>query len=173
MGLTPEYVDVLQRQWMQDDLATITNTYPDHEDLQGPTGYNVACTIAGFVPRHSQVITTEQQMRPLLVQSCDQAQTHLRKIGWLESGLIPDDILDRFPYKEHPDNIALVAAMAEELGCPYDAALEGNGGLPGPRPRRAQDLSRVADPHANARVHQRHVCQRAIWHAEQLETNRL
>ena len=41
MGLTPAYVDVLQRQWTQDDLATITNTYPDHEDLQGPSGFNV------------------------------------------------------------------------------------------------------------------------------------
>ncbi len=46
-------------------------------------------------------------------------------MGWLESGLIPDDILDRFPYKEHPDNIALVAAMAQELGCPYEEALKG------------------------------------------------
>ena len=52
-------------------------------------------------------------------------ETELRGVGWLESGLIPDDILDRFPYKEHPDNIALVAAMAEELGCPYEEALKG------------------------------------------------
>ena len=47
MGLTPAYVDVLQRQWSRDDLATITNTYPDHEDLQGPAGIDVARTISG------------------------------------------------------------------------------------------------------------------------------
>ena len=35
---------------MNDDLATVTNTYPDHEDLQGPTGFDVATTISGFVP---------------------------------------------------------------------------------------------------------------------------
>ncbi len=125
MGLTPAYVDVLQRQWTQDDLATITNTYPDHEDLQGPAGFNVANTIAGFVPRNSHVITTEQQMRPVLQASCDRVGTTLRGVGWLEAGLIPDDILDRFPYQEHPDNIALVAAMADELGCPYEVALRG------------------------------------------------
>jgi hypothetical protein len=38
--------------------------------------------------------------------------------------LITDDILDRFPYKEHPDNVALVLAMAEELGCAPDFALK-------------------------------------------------
>jgi len=41
MALTPDYVQVLQRDWMRDDLATITNTYPDHEDLQGPAGIDI------------------------------------------------------------------------------------------------------------------------------------
>ncbi len=124
MGLTPSYVDVLQRQWTCDDLGTITNTFPDHEDLQGPAGYNVATTIAGFVPRRSRLLTTEQQMRPLVAASCESVGTTLRGIGWLESGLLTDDMLDRFPYKEHPDNIALVAAMADELGCGFDFAVK-------------------------------------------------
>ena len=124
MALTPSYVDVLQRQWTQDDLSTVTNTYPDHEDLQGPAGYNVAQTISGFVPRRAKVITTEQEMRPLVRQSCEKVESDLRGVGWLESGLITDDVLDRFPYKEHPDNIALVAAMADELGVPYDVSVK-------------------------------------------------
>ena len=41
MGLTPAYVAILQQQWVRDDLSTITNTYPDHEDLQGPAGINI------------------------------------------------------------------------------------------------------------------------------------
>ena len=32
--------------------------------------------------------------------------------------------LTRFPYKEHPDNIALVAAMGDELGCSYEYCLK-------------------------------------------------
>lgn len=125
MGLSPAYVDVLQRQWTVDDMATVTNTYPDHEDIQGPAGYNVACTIGGFVPVNSHVITTEQEMRPILRHNCEQVGTSLRSVGWLESGLISDDVLNRFPYQEHPDNIALVAAMADELGVPYDVSLKG------------------------------------------------
>ncbi|MCA9148819.1 MAG: hypothetical protein KDA92_05955 [Planctomycetales bacterium] len=124
MALTPDYVDVLQRQWTQDDLSTITNTYPDHEDLQGPSGYDVATTISGFVPHRAHLITTEQQMRPLLEESCRAMHTSLRGVGWLESGLITNDLLDRFPYREHPDNIALVSAMADELGCDHDYAVK-------------------------------------------------
>ncbi|MCA1638789.1 MAG: hypothetical protein LC768_10735 [Acidobacteria bacterium] len=35
MALNPRFVRILQRQWMRDDVSTITNTYPDHEDIQG------------------------------------------------------------------------------------------------------------------------------------------
>ncbi len=127
MALTPSYVDVLSRQWTRDDLATITNTYPDHEDLQGPAGHDVATTISGFVPLNSFVLTTEEQMRPYLTESCRHAKSGLRGVGWLESGLITDDVLERFPYKEHPDNVALVAAMGEELGVDYDFSLKAMG----------------------------------------------
>ena len=116
MALNPDYVDVLQKQWMIDDLATITNTYPDHEDIQGPAGYNVAETISGFVPPNSTLVTTEEQMLPYVRQKCARYKTELQSVGWLESGLITEDILARFPYQEHPDNIALVARMAENLG---------------------------------------------------------
>jgi gamma-polyglutamate synthase len=124
MGLTPAYVDVLQRQWMKDDITTITNTYPDHEDLQGPAGADVARTIAGFVPLDSKTLTTEREMRPVLEQSARDARTRMQPVGWLESGLIPEDILARFSYQEHPDNIALVTALAAELGIPRDVALK-------------------------------------------------
>jgi poly-gamma-glutamate synthase PgsB/CapB len=124
MALTPSYVDVLQRQWTQDDLGTITNTYPDHEDVQGPAGHNVATTISGFVPVDSHLITTEAEMLPFVSESCRHAGTSLDDVGWLESGLVTEDVLARFPYQEHPNNIALVAAMGRHLGCEYDYSLK-------------------------------------------------
>ena len=124
MALNPDYVDVLQKQWMVDDLATITNTYPDHEDIQGPAGYNVAETISGFVPPNSTLVTTEEQMLPYVHQKCAQHNTKLQSVGWLESGLITEDILARFPYQEHPDNIALVARMAENLGVSHEESFK-------------------------------------------------
>jgi poly-gamma-glutamate synthase PgsB/CapB len=124
MGLTPSYIEVLQQQWSCDDLATITNAYPDHEDVQGPAGWNVASVIAGFVPWRSRILTTEQQMLPLLRDASERNQTSFRSVTWLESGLLTDDVLDRCPYKEHPDNVALVLAMADDLGCDRDYALK-------------------------------------------------
>ncbi len=116
MGLQPTYVEILQRQWMRDDIATITNTYPDHEDLQGPAGINVAETIARFIPEHSTVLTSEEQMLPVLEASARAAHSELRSVGWLEAGLLTDDVMERFPYEEHPYNVALVLSMAAELG---------------------------------------------------------
>ncbi len=124
MALNPSYVDLLQRQWMQDDIATITNTYPDHEDVQGPAGYNVAQTICHFVPLNSVCISTEQVMRPYVTEECRVANTRFQGVGWLESGLVTEDILARFPYQEHPDNIALVATMAGFLGVNYEYSLK-------------------------------------------------
>jgi len=124
MGLTPSYVHVLQRSWMRDDIATITNTYPDHEDLQGPAGYDIPRVMTNFIPRHSTLITSEEQMLPVLRDSARQLNTRLRSVGWLQAGLITEDILQRFPYEEHPYNIALVLEVADELDISRDFALK-------------------------------------------------
>lgn len=124
MGLTPSYIDILQRQWMRDDIATITNTYPDHEDLQGPAGINIPEVMTQFIPEKSTLITSEEQMLPILRMAAQQRNTRFRSISWLEAGLLAEDVLERFPYDEHPFNIALVMAMADELGVDGDYAIK-------------------------------------------------
>jgi gamma-polyglutamate synthase len=124
MGLTPAYVRVLQRCWMRDDFSTITNTYPDHEDLQGPAGINIPEVIGCFIPEKSTVLTSEEQMLPVLATEAELRQSSLHPVTWLEAGLIPTDILQRFPYEEHPYNIALVVGLAEKLGIERDFALK-------------------------------------------------
>jgi poly-gamma-glutamate synthase PgsB/CapB len=124
MGLTPSYVQILQRSWMQDDFATITNTYPDHEDLQGPAGINIPEVMGRFIPRNSTLITSEEQMLPVLASEADRVHTNLEAVTWLEAGLIPEDVLQRFPYEEHPYNIALVLRLAAQLGIKRDYALK-------------------------------------------------
>ncbi|HVK93978.1 MAG TPA: hypothetical protein VM571_04550 [Noviherbaspirillum sp.] len=124
MALTPAFVRLLQRAWMRDDYATLTNTFPDHEDLQGPAGINIPQVMTEFIPKQRVLLTTEEQMRPILQTAADQLGTELKGVGWLESGMIAPDILARFPYQEHPDNIALVAALGAEMGIGYDFALK-------------------------------------------------
>jgi poly-gamma-glutamate synthase PgsB/CapB len=120
MALTPTYVRILQHQWMRDDYATITNTYPDHEDIQGPAGYNIPLVMTEFIPRNGNLVTTEEQMLPILSAASARSNTSIKGIGWQQAELIAQDVLERFPYEEHPYNIALVVALAEEMGIDPD-----------------------------------------------------
>ncbi|MCP4149748.1 MAG: hypothetical protein GY757_18525 [bacterium] len=124
MGLQPDYVETLQQSWMRDDFSTITNTYPDHEDIMGPAGIDVPEVMTRFIPPRAGLVTTEEQMLPVLKNGASGQKTKLTAAGWLEAGLITDDILARFPYNEHPYNIALVLGLAGELGIPEDFALK-------------------------------------------------
>lgn len=120
MGLNPSYVRVLQQDWMRDDIGTITNTYPDHEDVQGPAGRNIPEVMCEFIPHGSTLLTTEEEMRPILDEGAAKGGTSMRAVTWKEAGLIHKSLLERFPYEEHPYNIALVTAMGDELGLEPD-----------------------------------------------------
>jgi gamma-polyglutamate synthase len=124
MGLTPSYVRVLQKDWMRDDISTITNTYPDHEDVQGPAGRNIPEVMTQFIPDGGTLLTTEEEMLPILREGAMLSKTTIRPVGWREAGLIHEDLLKRFPYAEHPFNIALVTAMADEMGLAPDYAVK-------------------------------------------------
>ncbi|MDD1622428.1 MAG: HEAT repeat domain-containing protein [Methylococcaceae bacterium] len=124
MGLNPDYVEILQQQWMQDDISTLTNTYPDHEDIQGPAGINIPQVMTRFIPKRTALITSEEQMRPILQAACQVKNTRFKAVGWLDAGLLPSDMVERFPYDEHPNNIAMVLALADELGVDRDIAIK-------------------------------------------------
>ena len=124
MGLNPSYVRVLQRHWMRDDIGTLTNTYPDHEDVQGPAGRDIPIVMTEFIPENSICLTTEEEMLPILKEGARKANTRMRAVNWRQAGLIHKDLLARFPYEEHPYNIALVTAMGDELGLEPDFCIK-------------------------------------------------
>ncbi|TQF69861.1 poly-gamma-glutamate synthase PgsB [Pseudoalteromonas luteoviolacea] len=119
MGLTPRYVRILRR-WMNDNFATITNAYPDHEDILGPTGLDVAREMSSFIGSNTQVFTAEQTMYPVLNKSAEQKNSTLIQVHWGDGFQITDDIRALYPYEEHPDNIALVSKMAQYIGIQKD-----------------------------------------------------
>jgi poly-gamma-glutamate synthase PgsB/CapB len=116
MALSPAYVEILQHSWMRDDLSTITNAYPDHEDIQGPAGMDVAQVISGFVPTRGRLVTSEINFLPVMREAARTRSTTLIAIEDLAGELLPADLLALFPYDEHPRNVALVARLAVELG---------------------------------------------------------
>jgi poly-gamma-glutamate synthase PgsB/CapB len=116
MALNPLYVDLLQTRWMRDDLSTLTNAYPDHEDVMGPTGMDVARAIAGFSPRDATVLTTEDNMLAELEDVGRARGSTVVQVPRVERDLVATELLDRMPHVEHPANVALVAAVGRELG---------------------------------------------------------
>ena len=119
MGLTPRYVKIL-RNWMQDNFSTITNAYPDHEDILGPTGIDVANETSQFIGENSLVFTSEQNMAPILEVNAKQKNSNLIQMHWADGLQITDDIRALYPYQEHPANIALVCNMAKHIGLSKD-----------------------------------------------------
>jgi poly-gamma-glutamate synthase PgsB/CapB len=122
MALSGPLVRVLSEEWMNDDIQTLTNAYPDHEDIQGPAGHDVARSIAAFIRPGGTAITTEEQMLPIVVDEAQRKDAHLITVPSYEHLLLADDLLARFPYREHPRNIALVRRLAVELGLDPDLA---------------------------------------------------
>ncbi len=123
MAVNPHFVGVLAGDWMHDTYSTITNTYPDHEDHQGPSGYDVAKSISMFTPHKAHLFTSEKQMTPVLRKMATERGSHFSRPPEAASYLIPKEYLDRFPYLEHPFNIALVQELARHLGIDEDLAL--------------------------------------------------
>jgi gamma-polyglutamate synthase len=123
MALNPEYVDIMQNGWMHDDFATLTNTYPDHEDIQGPAGIDVATVIGRFIPNGNLVLSSELAFNPVLRDAAKRHESELIEIGDYEGDLLPDDLLSLFPYSEHPRNIALVTELARQLGIDPELAI--------------------------------------------------
>ncbi len=123
MALNRRYVQILQKQWMRDDISTITNAFADHEDVQGPSGFDVAQVISEFIPRNSKAVTSEVQMLPLLKEEARRQNCELSVVSERDWLLMPRQILKRFPYEEHPTNVALVLKLAEKLGFDSEESL--------------------------------------------------
>lgn len=123
MALQPQFVELLAKEWMKDEITTLTNAYPDHEDVMGPSGEDVARVISCFMPTRGTTFTSEDQMLPIIRDAARKKGTRLVTVDGIEAELLPRDLLDRFPYAEHPLNIALVLTLAEHLGIDRERAL--------------------------------------------------
>lgn len=125
MAIAPRYVKIMQNSWMRDDFSTITNAYPDHEDAQGPAGWNIAETMTNFIPPKASLLTTEKEMYPFLEDAANQRGTLFERVDETDTFTLTSDIQNLFPYKEHPKNIGLVLRLAEMFGIDKDIALKG------------------------------------------------
>lgn len=125
MALQPHLQSLCELRMIRATHGVITNTWPDHLDVMGPSEHDVALALAGTTPVGGRLFTAERTYLPVLQRACWDRRTEMVAIGPDEIEAIGDDEMARFSYVEHKENVALALALARSLGVPREVALEG------------------------------------------------
>lgn len=125
MALLPYLQWLCEWKMVRATHGVITNARADHLDVMGPSDKNVARALAGMVPRRAKLFTAEKRHVTVLKQAAEDRQTELVQIGDDDISQITQQELDRFPYIEHAENVALALRVCEDLGVHRDLALRG------------------------------------------------
>jgi poly-gamma-glutamate synthase PgsB/CapB len=125
MALHPSLQEVCELRIVRSTHGVISNAWPDHLDVMGPTGRDIAQALLGTCPVGGVLFTGERQHLALFEHACRDRGTRLVRVGEAEAAAISAAELARFAYIEHRENVALALAVCGELGIPRAVALEG------------------------------------------------
>lgn len=125
MALHPSLQEVCELRIVRSTHGVISNAWPDHLDVMGPTGRDIAQALLGTCPVGGVLFTSEREHLALFEHACRDRGTRLVRIGEAEAAAISAAELARFDYIEHRENVALALAVCGELGIPRAVALEG------------------------------------------------
>ena len=117
MAVDPQLQYAAQHQILQADIGVLTNVRLDPQDVMGDTLHNVLHSLLNTVPRHGVLYTAEEALYPAIAEKAGMEHTacHLSR----PRGTAEEAALD------FPENVALAAAVAGELGISYANALRG------------------------------------------------
>ena len=122
MAVNPQYQWASEQYIIKSTLGVITNVRPDHLDEMGTTNEEIAYSLSNTIPFDSKIITAEHQaFKPLKIIS--EERNSIIERSHAED--IEKEYLDKFPFIEHPENIALALKVCLSMGVHRDAALEG------------------------------------------------
>lgn len=126
MALSPILQALCEDKMIRSSIGVITNVRADHLDIMGPAVEDVARALAGTVPRGNPLVTSETDLALLdiLNQAVEKRRSKLVRVTPAELG-ITDEIMRKFPYVEHPENVALACKVCELAGVERESALAG------------------------------------------------
>ncbi|UCE18830.1 MAG: poly-gamma-glutamate synthase PgsB [Gemmatimonadota bacterium] len=122
MAIRPELQSVSERMMVHATLGVITNVRGDHLDEMGPTLENVALALSLTIPRKGIVFTAERELLPIIVRQAKDLKAKVHAVG---GDGIPEEVMSRFTYIEHRENVALASAVCEFVGIDRETALQG------------------------------------------------
>ena len=122
MAIRPELQFVSERRMVRATVGVITNAREDHLDEMGPSLENVALALCFTIPPQRIVFTAERALFPIFEGQAKKMGAEIRAVT--ENG-IPEEVMKRFSYIEHRENVALALAVCEYMGIDKETALEG------------------------------------------------
>jgi gamma-polyglutamate synthase len=141
MAVQPEYQTTFHRDFLDVNLAVITNALDDHLEEMGPTSADVADVFADQIPHGGTVAVLPGPYLERFRRVAEERDAKLL-VGH------PDDVdpalLDRFEHVVLDEHVALVLAVTRHLGIDDDDAIAGMLAAP-PDPFAARILP-VGDP---------------------------
>lgn len=125
MAVRPEYQHFTEHSVVKATHGVITNAREDHLDEMGPTVVDVAWALSNTIPVKAKAFTAERKViEPLRLVAAARGTT----LTVTEPTEADVEAVRGFSYLEHPENVALAAAVCESLGVPRDVAVKGMWG---------------------------------------------
>jgi gamma-polyglutamate synthase len=125
MALQPLLQWLSEARFIRATHGVITNAREDHLDVMGPTEEDVALALAATTPVGARLVTASRRHAALFQQVAQERGTKYIGIGREEVEGITDADLERFPYVEHRENVALALRVCMDLGLSRETALSG------------------------------------------------
>jgi poly-gamma-glutamate synthase PgsB/CapB len=122
MALRPDLQCTESTQIVKPSAIVITNVRADHLDVMGPTIKDVAKTYISAVPENCKVFTSESN---IFDDFSEEIRKKNIKIFVSKPKSISDDIIEKFSYIEHKENIILALDVCRHFGVDKEAALKG------------------------------------------------
>lgn len=124
MAVNPRYQKICQDTILRSPISVITNVRLDHQELLGDTLEEITESLCNTVPENGVLITGEREPRLVEIMREHAAARGSRLVVAYPSEL-SESLVDKFPYQQFEENVAVALAVAEELGIDPDTAARG------------------------------------------------
>jgi len=125
MALQPRLQWLSESRLVKATHGVITNARADHLDVMGPREEDVALALAGTTPINGKLFTAEERYLSVFAEASRDRKTQLISVGRDEAAAVKDEEMERFPYMEHKQNVALALRVCLDLGIDRETALKG------------------------------------------------
>ncbi len=122
MAVQPQYQWVAEQKMIQSTISVITNVRPDHLDEMGSSMEDIALSLSNTIPFNGTLVTAEKDFCGPLKRV---ASSRNSNVNIVDSKEITQDYMEKFPFLEHAENVALALQVCKDAGISEKLALSG------------------------------------------------